>query len=51
MDPQGKFIRAFDTDMSGDGIADALRELMAKDVMKERNGVIGTQASADRGTG
>jgi protein SCO1/2 len=30
MDPRGKFIRAFDTDMSGDGIADALRELMGQ---------------------
>jgi hypothetical protein len=29
MDPQGKFVRAFDTNTSGDRIADALRELLA----------------------
>ena len=29
MDPRGKFVRAFDTDTSGDRIADALRELLA----------------------
>jgi len=28
MDPRGKFVRAFDTDISGDHIADALRELL-----------------------
>ena len=30
MDPGGKFVRAFDTDTSGDRIADALRELLAQ---------------------
>jgi protein SCO1/2 len=30
MDPEGKFVRAFDADTPGDRIADALRELMAK---------------------
>ena len=40
MDPQGKFVRAFDTNTSGDRIADVLRELMRKDVMKERKGVM-----------
>lgn len=30
MDPEGKFIRAFDTGTSGDQIADALRELIAQ---------------------
>ena len=30
MDPQGKFVRAFDTGTSGDQIADALRELIAQ---------------------
>ena len=30
MDPQGKFVRAFDTGTSGDRIADALRELIAQ---------------------
>jgi protein SCO1 len=29
MDPHGKFVRAFDTNTSGDRIADALRELLA----------------------
>jgi protein SCO1/2 len=29
MDPRGKFFRAFDADISGDRIADALRELLA----------------------
>jgi protein SCO1/2 len=29
MDPGGKFVRAFETDTSGDRIADALRELIA----------------------
>ena len=28
MNPHGKFVRAFDTDTSGDRIADVLRELM-----------------------
>jgi protein SCO1 len=40
MDPQGKFVRAFDTNESGDRIADVLRELMRKDVMNERKGVM-----------
>jgi len=40
MDPQGKFVRAFDTNTSGDRIADVLLELMRKDVMKERKGVM-----------
>ena len=48
MDPQGKFVRAFDTGTSGDRIADALRELMRKDVMTERKGVMATGDSADR---
>jgi protein SCO1/2 len=30
MDPEGKFVRAFDADTPGDRIADALRELMAQ---------------------
>ena len=30
IDPRGKFVRAFDTATSGDRIADALRELMAR---------------------
>lgn len=30
MDPQGKFVRAFETDTTGDRIADALRELIAQ---------------------
>jgi len=30
MDPRGKFVRAFDTNTSGDRIADALRELLAQ---------------------
>jgi hypothetical protein len=30
MDPEGKFVRAFDADTPGDRIADALRELMAR---------------------
>jgi len=30
MDPRGKFVRSFDTDTSGDRMADALRELMAQ---------------------
>ena len=30
MDPQGKFVRAFDSGTSGDQIADALRELIAQ---------------------
>ena len=30
MDPLGKFVRAFDSDTSGDRIADALRELIAQ---------------------
>ena len=30
MDPQGKFVRVFDTGTSGDQIADALRELIAQ---------------------
>ena len=30
MDPQGKFVRAFDADTLGDRIADTLRELMAQ---------------------
>ena len=30
IDPRGKFVRAFETDTSGDRIADALRELMAQ---------------------
>ena len=34
MDPQGKFVRAFDTNTSGDRIADVLRELVRKDVMR-----------------
>ena len=40
MDPQGKFVRAFDTNTSGDRTADVLLELMRKDVMKERKGVM-----------
>ena len=44
MDPQGKFVRAFDTNTSGDRIADVLRELMRKDVMKERKGVMDARA-------
>ena len=40
MDPQGKFVRAFDTNTSGDRIADVLLELMRKDVMKEPKGVM-----------
>ena len=34
MDPHGKFVRAFDTNTSGDRIADVLRELVRKDVMR-----------------
>jgi protein SCO1/2 len=30
MDPEGKFVRAFEADTPGDRIADALRELMAQ---------------------
>jgi protein SCO1/2 len=30
MDPHGKFVRAFNTDISGDRIVDALRELMTQ---------------------
>jgi protein SCO1 len=30
MDPEGKFVRAFDADTPGDRIADALRELLAQ---------------------
>jgi protein SCO1/2 len=30
MDPQGKFVRAFETDATGDRIADTLRELIAQ---------------------
>jgi protein SCO1 len=30
MDPEGKFVRAFDADTSGDRIADALRELLGQ---------------------
>ncbi len=30
IDPRGKFVRAFDTGTSGDGIADVLRELMTQ---------------------
>jgi len=32
MDPLGKFVRAFDSDTSGDRIADVLRALIAKEV-------------------
>jgi protein SCO1 len=32
MDPLGKFVRAFDSDTSGDRIADALRALMAQQI-------------------
>ena len=49
IDPRGKFVRAFDTDTSGDRIADALRELMRKDVVKERKGVMATRESTDQG--
>jgi protein SCO1 len=34
MDPRGKFVRAFDTNTSGDRIADALRELLALELVK-----------------
>jgi protein SCO1 len=37
MDPQGKFVRAFDSDTSGDRIADALRALIAQEI-KGRTG-------------
>jgi protein SCO1 len=44
VDPRGKFVRAFDTDISGDWIADVLRELVRKDVMKERKSVMDARA-------
>jgi len=37
MDPLGKFVRAFDSDTSGDRIADALRALIAQEI-KGRTG-------------
>jgi protein SCO1/2 len=36
MDPEGKFVRAFDADTLGDRIADTLRELMAQPREEER---------------
>ena len=38
IDPRGKFVRAFDTDMSGDRIVDALRELMLQGRRKGTEG-------------
>jgi protein SCO1/2 len=44
MDPLGEFVRAFDSDTSGDQIADALRALIAQGI-KERTGK-GTPANS-----
>jgi protein SCO1 len=38
IDPRGKFVRAFDTGTSGDGIADVLRELMTQGRREGREG-------------
>jgi protein SCO1 len=38
IDPRGKFVRAFDTDMSGDRIVDTLRELMLQGRRKGTEG-------------
>jgi protein SCO1 len=40
MDPDGKFVRAFDADTPGDRIADALRELMAQPRERGNQGVL-----------
>jgi protein SCO1 len=46
MDPQGKFVRAFDTNTSGDRIADALRELLASGSHQGAGGARGAAEQA-----
>jgi protein SCO1/2 len=48
MDPQGKFVRGFDTDTSGKHIADVVRELMAhtSDERMRRESSVGGENSA-----